>query len=79
MLIYKKGASELDQCAHQMMNSRPDPHWHDSTVVGNWMAYYHEAGLYSVWHLQAEICCLVYAKDPYRAIEKIQKRGRKER
>lgn len=35
------------------------------------LAFYHERGLYSVEHEDSGIVSLVYAKNPYEAIEKV--------
>lgn len=72
MTIYHKGASQKDQCAHLLMDSPPDPDWHGSTVIGNWIAYYHEERLYSVWDSKRGILSLVYAGNPTVAIEKVK-------
>ena len=71
-MIYHKGATQLDQCAHRLMEFNLSPDWHGSTVVGDYIAYYHEEKLYTVRHLKKGISCLVYARSPYDAIEKVR-------
>ena len=41
------------------------------TVMNGYIAFYHEEGLYSVEHVDCEIMCLVFAKNPYEAIDKV--------
>ncbi len=72
MNIYHKGATQLDQCAHRLMEFNLSPDWHGSTVVDDYIAYYHEERLYTVRHLKKGISCLVYARSPYDAIEKVR-------
>ena len=38
-----------------------------------YLAFYHERGLYSVEHEDSGIVSLVYATNPYEAIEKVDK------
>ena len=71
-MIYHKGATQLDQCAHRLMEFNLSPDWHGSTVVGDYIAYYHEEKLYTVRHLKKGVSCLVYARSPYDAIEKVR-------
>ena len=71
-MIYHKGATAVDECAHRLMESPPNPAWHGSTVVDDYLAWYHEEQLYSVRHLKAGVCCLIYARSPYEAIEKVR-------
>lgn len=71
--IHHKGATIVDECAHRLMESPPNPDWHGSTVVDNYIAWYHESRLYSVRHLKKGICCLVYARSPYDAIENVRR------
>ena len=33
-MIYHKGATQLDQCAHRLMEFNLSPDWHGSTIVG---------------------------------------------
>ena len=72
MMIFHKGASQTDQCAHRLMESAPNPAWHGSTIVDDYLAFYHEERLYTVRHLKKGICCLVYARSPYDAIEQVR-------
>lgn len=72
MSIYPKGATKSDQCAHRIMEDIPNPAWHGSTVEGDYLAFYHEERLYSVRHLKKGICSLVYARNPYEAIQKVR-------
>ena len=71
-MIYHKGATQIDQCAHRLMEYQISPDWHGSTVVGDYIAFYHEERLYTVRHLKKGISCLVYARSPYDAIEKVR-------
>ena len=73
MTIYRKGATQVDQCAHRLMESPPNPEWSGSTVIGDYLAFYHEERLYTVRHLKKGICCLVYARSPGDAIDKVRK------
>lgn len=41
------------------------------TVMNGYIAFYHEKGLYSVEHVDFEIMCLVFAANPYEAIDKV--------
>ena len=72
MLICEHGATETDQCMHRAMEFWPNPSWHGSTTVGDYMAWYHEERLYSVRHIKKGILCLIYARSPYDAIEKVK-------
>ena len=40
-----------------------------TTKKDGYLAFYHERGLYSVEHEDSEIVSLVYARNPYEAIE----------
>ena len=71
-MIYHKGATQLDQCAHRLMEYQISPDWHGSTIVGDYIAYYHEEKLFTVRHLKKGVSCLVYARSPYDAIEKVR-------
>ena len=71
-MIYHKGATQIDQCAHRLMEYQIIPDWHGSTVVGDYIAFYHEERLYTVRHLKKGVSCLVYARSPYDAIEKVR-------
>ena len=71
-MIYHKGATQIDQCAHRLMEYQISPDWHGSTIVGDYIAYYHEERLYTVRHLKKGVSCLVYARSPYDAIEKVR-------
>ena len=71
-MIYHKGATRIDQCAHRLMEYQISPDWHGSTIVGDYIAYYHEEKLYTVRHLKKGVSCLVYARSPYDAIEKVR-------
>lgn len=42
-----------------------------STVKNGYLAFYHERGLYSVEHVDFGIVCLVFAANPYDAIDKV--------
>ena len=72
-MIYYKGATQIDQCAHRLMEYQISPDWHGSTVVGDYISYYHEERLYTVRHMKKGISCLVYARSPYDAIEQVRK------
>ena len=71
-MIYRKGATQIDQCAHRLMEYQISPDWHGSTVVGDYIAFYHEEKLFTVRHLKKGVSCLVYARSPYDAIEKVR-------
>lgn len=70
--IYRKGASLVDQCAHRLMEYKIIPDWNASTVIGDYIAYYHEERLYTVRHLKKGITCLVYAKSADDAVAKVR-------
>ena len=72
-MIYYKGATQIDQCAHRLMEYQISPDWHGSTIVGDYIAFYHEEKLYTVRHMKKGISCLVYARSPYDAIEQVRK------
>ena len=72
-MIYHKGATRIDQCAHRLMEYQISPDWHGSTIVGDYIAYHHEEKLYTVRHLKKGVSCLVYARSPYDAIEQVRK------
>lgn len=74
-MIYHKGATQIDQCAHRLMEYQISPDWHGSTIVGDYIAFYHEEKLYTVRHLKKGVSCLVYARSPYDAIEKVRIMG----
>lgn len=71
-MIYHKGSLQIDQCAHRLMEFYISPDCHSNTVVGDYIAFYHEEKLYTVRHLKKGISCLVYARSPYDAIEKVR-------
>ena len=71
-MIYHKGATQIDQCAQRLMEFNLSPDWHGSTIVGDYIAYYHEEKLYTVRHLKKGVSCLVYARSPYDAIAKVR-------
>ena len=73
MAEYPKGATKLDNAAHKVAEFNANPTWHGSTLVDDYVAFYHEERLYSVRHLKKGIVCLVYAKSPYDAIEQVRK------
>ena len=74
-MIYHKGATQIDQCAHRLMEYQISPDWHGSTIVGDYIAFYHEEKLFTVRHLKKGVSCLVYAHSPYDAIEKVRIMG----
>lgn len=61
--------SRIDNAAHKLM--RFYPNGHGTTTVGHYTAFYHEAMLYSVRNSLTHIISLVYAANPYDAINKI--------
>lgn len=70
----KKGSSRLDKGAHNLMEffkGRMGDELHGFTRVGEYIAFYHEERLYSVYDKQRGTCTLVYAGSPYKAIEKV--------
>lgn len=71
-MIYHKGSLQIDQCAHRLMEFDISPDCHGNTVVGDYITFYHEERLYTVRHLKKGISCLVYARNPYDAIEKVR-------
>ena len=74
----EKGATRLDKAAHRIMECYEECYEamkeHPSNVAqtDGYIALYHEEGLYSVYN--GEVCTLVYAKSPYKAIEKVMER-----
>lgn len=71
-MIYGHGASKTDQCAHWVMDHPADSMWRGSTLADDYLAFYHEERLYTVRHLKKGIVCLVHARSPYDAIEKVR-------
>ena len=66
----------MDKSAHKIMEIFKECYktlteGEESNVarVGNYIALYHEEGLYSVYN--GDICFLVYADSPYKAIERV--------
>lgn len=72
MMIYRKGGSTKDQCAHRLMESPWNPEWHGGLLIGDYYAEYYEERLYGVRHIRKGILCLVYARSPGDAVEKVQ-------
>ena len=72
-MTYYKGASETDQGAHRIFDHKYKPNLYGSTVIGNYLAFYHEERLYSVRNMNSDWVCLVKAPNPYEAIEKVKK------
>lgn len=67
----EKGASQIDKMAHKLMDFNPLNAF-GRTVVDGYLAFYHENGLYSVRNIDRGIVSLVYARNPYQAIELVR-------
>lgn len=63
--------SRIDNAAHKLM--RFYPNGCGTTTIGHYTAFYHEAMLYSVRNSLTHIICLVYARNPREAIDKVKK------
>jgi len=70
--LHEKGATDTDHRAHSIAEFFANPSWHGTTVVDDYAAFYHEERLYSVRHLKKGIISLVYARNPYDAIEMVR-------
>ena len=68
-----KGGLSVDRMAHTLMEFSPTANTCGSTVKDGYIAFYHEDRLYSVRHIDSGILLLIYAKNPYEAIEKVKK------
>ena len=63
-----KGALHIDKAAHSLMEFYPQGH--GATEVEDYTAFYHEERLYSVRDVAKGTITLIYADNPYEAIEK---------
>ena len=63
-----KGALRIDKAAHSLMEFKPQGY--GMTEVDGYTAFYHEERLYSVRNMKRETVTLIYADNPYAAIEK---------
>lgn len=64
----EKGALRIDKAAHSIMEFKPQGC--GMTEVEGYTAFYHEERLYSVRDLAKGTVTLIYADNPYAAIEK---------
>ena len=60
----------MEEALHQLMGEDYSE-CSGRTVRNGYIAFYHEKGLYSVEHVDYEIMCLVFAANPYEAIDKV--------
>lgn len=60
----------MEEALHQLMGEDYSE-CSGRTVMNGYLALYHEKGLYSVEHVDFEIMCLVFAANPYEAIDKV--------
>ena len=60
----------MEEALHQLMGEDYSE-CSGRTVMNGYIAFYHEKGLYSVEHVDYEIMCLVFAANPYEAIDKV--------
>ena len=70
-----KGGLSIDRMAHTLMEFSPTANTCGSTVKDGYIAFYHEDRLYSVRHIKSDAVILVYANNPYAAIEKCKMLG----
>lgn len=63
-----KGALRIDKAAHILMEFNPQGY--GMTEVDGYTAFYHEERLYSVRNIAKGTVTLIYADNPYAAIEK---------
>lgn len=63
-----KGALRIDKAAHSLMEFKPQGY--GMTEVDGYTAFYHAERLYSVRDILRETVTLIYADNPYQAIEK---------
>ena len=59
---------QIDKALHRFMKEDYS-NLHGSTEKDGYRAFYHEEMLYSVRHIKSGIVSLVYARNPYKAIE----------
>ena len=62
--------NQIDQSAHNIAEYKHDEDLVGTTFSGYYTAYYHENMLYSVRKKGSNITVLVYAGNPYKAIER---------
>lgn len=60
----------MEEALHQLMGEDYSE-CSGRTVRNGYLAFYHEKGLYSVEHVDFGIMCLVFAANPYEAIDKV--------
>lgn len=70
-----KGGLSLDRMAHTLMEFRPIQNASGVFKRDGYEAFYHEDRLYSVRHIKSDAVILVYANNPYAAIEKCKMLG----
>lgn len=68
-----KSGTVIDRAAHTLMEFNPSVNLCGTTYQDGYMAFYHEERLYSVRDIERGIVSLVYAGNPYEAIEKVKK------
>lgn len=62
----------FDNAAHTLMDFAPVPNCNGSTVIDEYIVFYHEDRLYSVRNTKTNVISLVYAKNPYDACNTIK-------
>ena len=70
-----KGGLSVDRMAHTLMEFRPIPNACGVLTRDGYESFYHEDRLYSVRHIKSGAVILVYANNPYSAIEKCKMLG----
>lgn len=62
---------DVDKAAHRIVEFHTTSIMCSGTVTeGDWIAFYHESRLYSVKNRKTGIIYIVYASNPYEAIER---------
>lgn len=67
--------NQIDKSAHTIAEYHHDEDLVGTTVSGDYTAYYHENRLYSVRKKGSSVTALVYAGNPYKAIERVRAAG----
>lgn len=67
--------NQLDTAAHTVAEYEHDTDLVGTTASGDYTAYYHENRLYSVRKKGSSVTALVYAGNPYKAIERVRAAG----
>ena len=73
MKLSGKGGMRIDRIAHTIMEFDPSANANGTTRKDGYTAFYHEESLYSVRDIERGTVTLVYAGNPYEAIEKLKR------